>query len=292
MNSIPDGVVSASRRALDRRVRILVVVATVVVAGALVGTMAQARARPSGPVDVLYAGSLFNVMQRQLGPAFHRATGYHVVGISNGSSALASEIKGGTVVGDVFLSASPRADRSLQGASNGRWVHTYAVFATSPLELAYNPRSRFASALRTAPWFNVVTKANFLLGRTDPTSDPKGVLAVEALRATARRLRKPALLALATSTSNVFQETAMIGELEAGQLDAGFFYAVEAKGAHLPTVPLTGTTLVATYTAAVLNRAPHRAAARAFVKFLASRAGREILAANDLTPAAPARSTP
>ena len=53
-----------------------------------------ARAATSGPVDVLYAGSLLDLMQHQLAPAFHRATGYSVVGIANGSSALATQIKG------------------------------------------------------------------------------------------------------------------------------------------------------------------------------------------------------
>jgi len=257
-----------------------------------VSVTAQAKTPRSGPVDVLYAGSLFSLMQRHLAPAFHRATGYNVVGISNGSSALASEIKGGTEVGDVFLSASPSADRALQGVTNGRWVTKFSTFATSSLELAYNPRSRFASELRSKPWYDVVARPSFLLGRTDPASDPKGVLAVEALKATAARRHRPGLLALANSKSNVFEETAMIGELEAGQLDAGFFYAVEAKAAKLPTVALTGVKLSAKYTAAVLRHAPHAAAARAFVAFLMSRAGKKILAANGLTPTSTVRAGP
>ncbi|HLI54016.1 MAG TPA: hypothetical protein VKU88_06810, partial [Acidimicrobiales bacterium] len=35
----------------------------------------------SGPVDVLYAGSLVDLMQRQVEPAFHKATGYTVQGV-------------------------------------------------------------------------------------------------------------------------------------------------------------------------------------------------------------------
>ncbi|HUY43835.1 MAG TPA: substrate-binding domain-containing protein [Acidimicrobiales bacterium] len=282
----------AQRRSLRPATRALIVSVAGLLCLGTVNTTAQATTRGAGPVDVLYAGSLFEVMQRHLAPAFHLATGYSVEGISNGSSALASEIKGGTEVGDVFLSASPSADQALQGVANGQWVTTFSTFATSPLELAYNPRSRFASDLRSRPWYNVVTRPSFILGRTDPASDPKGVLAVEALRSTAQRRHRPGLLKLATSKANVFEETAMIGELEAGQLDAGFFYAVEAKAAKLPTVPLTGVNLGAKYTAAVLRHAPHGAAAHAFVAFLESRVGKKILAANGLSPLPTVRAAP
>ena len=243
-----------------------------------------ARAATSGPVDVLYAGSLLDLMQHQLAPAFHRATGYSVVGIANGSSALATQIKGGTEVADVFVSASPTVNRDLEGPANGNWISSFRVIGRSPLVLGYNPSSTFAAALRAKPWYDVVGRTGFLLGRTDPVSDPKGVLAVSALRDAARRYHRPVLAKLATSTSNVFTETSLVGELDAGQLDAGFFYAVEASAAHLKTVALVGTHFAGTYTAAVVNRAPHRAAARAFVAFLLGPQGRAILRGHGIVP--------
>jgi molybdate/tungstate transport system substrate-binding protein len=248
-----------------------------------------ASPRSSGSVDVLYAGSLLDLMQNQIGPAFHRATGYTVSGFSAGSSALASEIAGGTQVGDVFISASPKVNQSLEGSSNGNWVSSYDEFATSRLVLGYNPASRFAKALKTRPWYDVVDLPGFLLGRTDPATDPKGVLAVDALSGVSLSYDVPPLAALATSNSNVFPETALVGELQASQLDAGFFYGVEAAAAHIRTVPLTGTSLEAQYTVAQLNRAPHAAAARAFVKFLLGTIGRKILGANGLKPIIPAQ---
>ena len=243
-----------------------------------------ARASGSGPVDVLYAGSLLDLMQNQIGPAFHRATGYSVNGFANGSSALVTEIKGGTEVADVFLSASPSADRVLEGSANGNWVSSYRTIGHSALVLGYNPASTYAATLRSQPWYDVVGRAGFLLGRTDPATDPKGVLAVTALRSAARRFHRPHLAALAKSSANVFTETSLVGELDAGQLDAGFFYAVEASAAHLRTVRLVGTNLAATYTVALVNRAPHAAAARAFIAFLMSAEGRRILASHGITP--------
>lgn len=241
----------------------------------------------SGPVDVLYAGSLLTVVQQVIGPAFHRATGYSVQGIADGSSALTSQIKGGTEVADVFVSASPSADRALEGTANGNWVSSFAVIGTSPLVLGYNPASSFASALVRQPWYDVVDQPGFLLGRTDPSTDPKGMLAVTALDHAARRYHRPALAALARSATNVFAETSLVGELQAGQLDAGFFYGVEASAAHLRTVTLGGVALGATYTVAVVNRAPHARAARAFRAFLLGPQGRAILRRHGIVPPSP-----
>ena len=284
-----------SRHVVAPRTRVLamlVALATVVsafIGGGLAPSVADASsAKHAGTVNVLYAGSLLDLMQQQIGPAFHKATGYTVSGIANGSTALATEIKGGTVVGDVFLSASPTADAGLMGPPNGGWVTSYQVFGRSPLVLGYNPSSSFATSLRTQPWYNVVTESGFLLGRTDPVTDPKGVLAVDALTGVALSYNIPQLATLAASTSNVFAETSLVGELQAGQLDAGFFYGVEASAAHLKTAPLVGTGLYAKYTVALLKNAPHTAAAKAFISFLLSTKGRKILKSNGVAPIVPA----
>ena len=243
--------------------------------------------KASGTVNVLYAGSFLDLMEQHLSPAFHKATGYTVSGYSAGSSALASEIAGKTIVGDVFISASPTVNASLEGASNGNWVSSYREFGISPLVLGYYAKSKFAKDLQSKSWFNVVDLPGFLLGRTDPATDPKGVLAVDALEGTALTHNIPALNARTTSTSNVFPETALVGDLQAGQLDAGFFYGVEAAAAKIQTVPLTGTSLAGDYTITILNKAPHDAAAVAFVNFLLGEAGQKILSSNGVVAGQP-----
>lgn len=242
----------------------------------------------SGPVTVLYAGSLVTLMQNSLGPAFQAATGYTVNGVSAGSKDLAADIKAGTQQADVFISAAPTVNISLEGAANGNWVSWYATFATSPLLLGYNPTGSFARALRTEPWYDVVGRSGFLLGRTDPATDPKGVLAVQALTAAAKAHHQPALATIAAGSNGEFPEQTLVGELQAGQLDAGFFYGVEAKAANLKTVPLTGIkALNATYTVTIVNKAPDQAGALAFVKFFLGPKGRAILARNGMRPINP-----
>jgi molybdate/tungstate transport system substrate-binding protein len=241
----------------------------------------------SGPVDVLSAGSLQDLMQDQVGPAFQKATGYTLDNISMGSDALASSITGGTLQGDVFISASPAVNASLEGSSNGNWVSWYDQFASSPLVLGYNPSSKFAQALKSKPWYEVISESGFHIGRTDPATDPKGVLADDALDQAAKKHDLPGLKILGTETSDVFPETSLVGELQAGQLDAGFFYGVEAAAANIKTVPLTGTSLAGEYTITILNKAPHEAAAVAFVNFLLGKAGQKILAKNGVLAAKP-----
>jgi molybdate/tungstate transport system substrate-binding protein len=253
----------------------------------LAGTSTAGAATPSGPVSVLSAGSLQDLIQEQLAPAFRKATGYTLNDTSMGSDALAASIRGGTLQGDVFISASPAVNATLEGSANGNWVKWYAEFASSPLVLGYNPSSKFATALKIKPWYDVVSQPGFLIGRTDPTTDPKGVLADTALNQAAKQHKLPALAALSTSTSDVFPEQSLVGELQAGQLDAGFFYGVEAAAAGIKTVPLTGTALAGDYTITILNRAPDQTAARAFVKYLLSLAGERILKRNGIVPIAP-----
>jgi molybdate/tungstate transport system substrate-binding protein len=266
-----------------------------VAAGTLIGLAAVlpstgsalASSAPGGPVDVLYAGSLVDTMG-QLGPAFEKATGYTFVGFPAGSSALATEIEGKTQKADVFVSAGSKAPASLEGAQNGDWVSWYAQFGTTPLLIGYNPKSKFAKDFKTEPWYKVITMPGFRLGRTDPAVDPKGVLAVTALDDAAGIYKLPVLKTLATETSDVFPEETLVGRLQAGQLDAGFFYGVEAEAANIPTATLGSIKLTNPYVVTVVNRAPHQAAAVAFVAFLLSAKGAAVLRGEGLTLDSPA----
>lgn len=230
-----------------------------------------------GSVNVLYAGSLENVMNRSVGSAFQKATGYSFAGFPAGSKDLANEIKGKVRQGDVFISASPKVNAKLEGAANGDWVSWYAPFATTSLVIGYNPSSSFAGALKKGPWDKVVSRSGFRIGLTDPKLDPKGVLAVAALKQAASTDHEPALTRIASNQSDLFPEQDLVGRLQAGQLDAGFFYTVEASAARIPTVTLAPIHEQAKYTITILNRAPNAAGATAFVRFLLGPQGQALL---------------
>lgn len=233
-------------------------------------------------MSVLYAGSLVHVMVDGIAPAFSRATGDRVAGDPGGSLALAHAISGRLQRADVFISAEPSVNASLMGRQQGGWVSWYVPFAASPLVLAYNPRGPFATALQTQPWYQVALQPGFRLGRTDPKLDPKGALTVRFVQAAASYYHRPRLAAEllggAENPRQVFPETALVGRLQAGEVDAGFLYAEEAMAAHLPYLSLPpAITPQAEYTVTILRAAPDARAAVAFVRFLLGPQGQAIL---------------
>lgn len=221
----------------------------------------------SGKVQVLYAGSLTNMMEHDIGPSFDSATGGDFEGTAAGSTQLVQEIKGKVKQGDVFVSASTDANKGLMGAANGNWETWYATFATAPLVIGYNPNSKFVNDLKTKPWQQVITESGFRMGSTDPKLDPKGKLAAQALTK----------VGLTTSAVQVFPEEQLVGRLQSGQLDAGFFYSSESTELKIPTISLGSIELKATYTVSVLNNAPNAAGGDAFVRYLFSDEGVALL---------------
>ena len=253
----------------------------------VMGLAAMAPADAGGRVAVLYAGSLVGVMEHAVGPAFDAATGYHFEGYAGGSNALAEQIKGRLRPADVFISAVPSVNSRLMGKKNGNWLSHYVRFAQSPLVIGYNPKSPFAQDFRTKPWLVALQEPGLRIGRTDPRLDPKGRLTLSLLARVARAEHRPHLVSKIFGSpenpAQVLPEEELVGRLQSGQIDAGFFYSLETAEAHIPAVALPAAlTPHATYTVAVLNRAPHAQAARAFVRFLLGPQGQRLLKANGL----------
>jgi molybdate/tungstate transport system substrate-binding protein len=252
------------------------------------GKPVAALAKGSGAVDVISAGSLQTLMTK-IAPSFHAATGYTLVDTSGGSSTDAADIKDKVDVEDVFVSASPAVDTTLEGAKNGGWVSWYGAFAASPEVLAYYPKSKFAKDLRTMPWYKVITMPGFRLGRTDPTQDPGGVLAAKALEQTAKAQHLPALKKLATETSDEYPEDTEQADVQTGQLDASFMYEADANSQKSPFVKLTGVNLAGDYTITIVKNAPHPAAAEAFIEFLLGAKGQAAMKADHFEIVSPAK---
>ncbi len=260
---------------------------TVTMLGAIVLLSAQA-ARARADVNVLYAGSLVNLMERHLGPAFDRASGEHFRGYAGGSKLLANEIRGHLRRADVFVSAAPSVNRMLMGRRHGNWIRCYITFARSSLVIGYDPSSRFAAAFRTRPWYRVLEMPGIRLGRTDPRLDPKGALTIRLMRRAQRYYHLPGLanrvLGSPENPAQVLPEEALVGRLQSGQLDAGIFYSTETSEAHIPAIRLpTAITPKALYTIAIVRNAPDPRAAEAFMSFLLGPRGRRLMKENGLT---------
>jgi molybdate transport system substrate-binding protein len=250
------------------------------------GTASPGAASPGtaspGTVDVLYAGSLVNLMERAVGPAFDRATNGRFQGYAGGSNKIANEIKGRLRRGDVFISANKRVNDDLTGAANGAWVSWYITFAQSPLVIGYSPSSRFAAALKTQSWYQVVRQPGIRIGRTDPLLDPKGQLTIALLDKAAQVYHLPGLtaqvLGAPENPAQVFPEENLVGRLQSGQLDIGFFYATETTDLKIPDVRLPPqTALGAQYTVTILRDAPNPQGAARFIAYLLGPGGRDLM---------------
>jgi molybdate/tungstate transport system substrate-binding protein len=239
---------------------------------------AAAHARPAArhvTVDVIAAGSLDTVLSKSIDPAFKKATGDSVQLTTGGSGTDAAQIKNGVSVEDVFISAAPSENDTLLGAKNGNWESWYAGFAYSPDVLGYYPKSRFAHALKTKPWYEVITEKGFRLGRTVPSQDPGGILAHAELMKAAQEHPSyaAALRKLATESSDEYPEDTEEANILTGQLDGAFMYEADAISQKSPFVPLTGATLDGDYTVTLLNKAAHITGGEAFIKFLLGKSG-------------------
>jgi molybdate/tungstate transport system substrate-binding protein len=233
-------------------------------------------------VNVMYAGSLVHLMERSVGPAFKKTSGIDFSGYAGGSNKLANEIKGKLRRADVFISASPKVNSSLMGAENGAWVQWYVNFAESPLLIGYNAHSKFASALQSKRWDQVLSQPGIHIGRTDPKLDPKGAFTVDMVKRAAVLYKQPDLLARTLGTPDnpqqVLPEEALVGRLQSGQLDAGFFYSTETTDLNIPAIKLPHELAAkASYTITILRDAAHPRAADQFVTFLLSEQGRALL---------------
>jgi len=279
---------------------------------------ATPTASTGGAVQVMYAASLESIMENQLAAAFRQTSGYTFSGEAKGSLALANEIKGHLRRPDIFISASPGVNKQLMGAANGSYVSWYVNFARSELVIGYNPGSRFAADFQAAAagskaWYQVLAEPGLRLGRTDPLLDPKGQATLYLMELAEQYYKQPGLrqrlLGSDENSSQVFPEEELVTRLGAGQLDAGFFYINEAKAGHIAflTLPdqvnLGNPSLSATYATAswtnpqtrqvshggpvlytitIPSTVRNQAGAQAFVAFLLSPAGQNLLQSSGL----------
>jgi molybdate/tungstate transport system substrate-binding protein len=221
-------------------------------------------------------------MERGVGPAFDKASGDTFQGFAGGSSGLANQIKGKLRQGDVFVSASPKVNDSLMGAANGNWVSWYVTFAQSPLVIGYNASSKFAADLKSKPWYQVLQEPGIRIGRTDPKLDPKGALTVALMKQAETVYKSPGLsqkiIGAPDNAAQVLPEETLVGRLQSGQLDVGFFYSTETADAKIPSLALPAEiTPKAVYTATILHDAPNADGADKFVAFLLGSDGQAIM---------------
>jgi molybdate/tungstate transport system substrate-binding protein len=136
--------------------------------------------------------------------------------------------------------------------------------------------------LKSNPWYEVLADPGLKLGRTDPKLDPKGALTLELLKRAEAFYSKPGLsqqiLGAPDNPAQVLPEETLVGRLQSGQIDVGFFYSTETSDARIPAIQLPDEiSPKAHYTITILRDAPNPAGAERFVGFLLGSKGRDLL---------------
>ena len=263
-------------------------------------------------INVLHAGSLTTLVKLGLAPAFGAECGVTVTDQSAPAVQLADEIKDGSVSGDVYMSADAHVNKTLMGASNGNWVRWYLAFARNQEVISYTPQSPFFAELERArlgeiPWYKVLEEPGFVLGRTDPNTDPGGYYALFVAELAARFYGIPdlkqRLLGSDTNPAQVLAPPLYTTTVSGAVPDATFGYLSSARAsgspyiALPPQINLSDLDLAHFYSqvsftnsdgvtfrgapiydsATVLERSPNEHAAIDFVRLLVSEQGQQLV---------------
>lgn len=228
-------------------------VTVVAVAGALLaacGSSGGTAGGHSGTADVAYAASLENLNEKTVGPAFTKAEQYKYSGTAGESGALEAEIASGEISPGVFEAI---------GGDNitplfPKFAQWYIQYAATQIVVAYNPASKDASQFEAiangskpvSDLFTLMEQPGFLLGRTDPNTDPQGRSFIYMLELAQAQYHLPADTVTkilggplaSPSSKEIFAEAALEPRLQAGQLDASSAYLSQAIQLHLHYIVL------------------------------------------------------
>ena len=262
----------------------------------------RAFAQERTPLDVAYAGSMGSMME---GPvkAAAASLGIEMRGRAQGSDALAQLIVGGTIPVDVFIPVTPGPMMTVLKA--GKAQHAIPL-ARTEMVIAYSPKSGFAEAFASQPWYEVLQQPGVRFGRTDPATDPQGRNIIFTMQLAETYYKQPGLakkiLGGTVNASQIFSEPTVEARLQSGELDAASAYKTQPGPFDLPfialpdeinlgnasmhalydaaSLDLNGKTYhpqALVYYAATITGSRHADKAAAFVQWFLSPAGQAIL---------------
>ncbi len=221
--------------------RTLLLHATIVAALTAIHITPRVKAAPHASLTVLHAGSLNNLVQRGIGPAFQQTTGISVRNEGGNSGVLANAIRARTKRGNVYMSADVTTTQTLIGAANGNWIRWFVTFAGNAVVIGYNPTGPFAADFERArtgamPWYDVLRQPGIRLMRNDPNLDPLGYYALFVCQLAEAYSGVPSLARQILGDDNNAKQIGNPGVamLQRGEVDAIFLYRTGALDSNVP----------------------------------------------------------
>jgi len=217
----------------------------------------------TGTITVFAAASLTGSFT-QLGQQFEAAHQGETVKFSFGpSSGLAEQINSGAPA-DVFASAAPANMQQVVGAGNASHPQN---FAKNKMEVAVPPDNpgKVTSV-------NDLAKSSVKVALCQPQV-PCGVVAAQVFKNAGIKVRPVTLQPDVKS---------VLTQVETGNVDAGMVYVTDvmAAGSKVKGVPIPASENASTlYPIATISSSKHKSIAQAFMSYVLSPAGQQVLAA-------------
>jgi len=275
-----------------------------------------------GDLIIFHAGSLA-IPVKQIADAFKNENpDVNILTETAGSVACARKITDLGKMCDVFISADYNVINSMLIPKYTDWN---IKFASNEMALVYNENSKYSNQINKDNWYDWLLKDDVRIGRADPNTDPCGYRAVLTTRLAEKYYKKPNLSTAILSKDKKYirpKEVDLLALLETGSVDYVFLYRsvaiqhnlkyiefpdeinlknpdlsklyatvdVEITG-EKPGVKETVKGEPIAYGITILNNAPNKGAAMAFVTFfLSSDKGMSIMKKNGQSSLVPSFS--
>ena len=178
-----------------KRLRLLL--ASAIVAGWPAITSGS-QAQDGKTLHVALAGTMEQVISRQIGPAFTAATGYPLDITPQSSVLLANRIASGELTPDVYISSDANVMELVMGAANNDRARWYLPILRSRTVIMHSAQSRFNNDIEAVragklPWYELMQRPGLVLKRPNPTIDAGGYRAIFVFDLAERLYKLPGL---------------------------------------------------------------------------------------------------
>jgi molybdate/tungstate transport system substrate-binding protein len=178
-----------------KRLRLLSV--CVILASWLVVTSVS-KAQDGKVLHVALAGTMEQVISRQISPAFTASTGYQLDVTRQSSVLLAIRIVSGELKPDVYISSDANVMELVMGPTNNDRARWYLPILRSRTVIMHGTQSRFMNDIEAVragklPWYELMQRPGLVLKRPNPTIDSGGYRAIFVFDLAERFYKLPGL---------------------------------------------------------------------------------------------------
>jgi molybdate/tungstate transport system substrate-binding protein len=291
-----------------RRLRLLSVF---VIIGGWPAVTGGSQAQDGGVLRVALAGTMEQVIGRQIGPAFTAATGYKLDVTRQSSVLLTNRIASGELTPDMYISSDANVMELIMGPANNDRARWYLPILRSRTVVMHGTHSRFNNDIEMVragklPWYELMQRPGLVLKRPNPAVDSGGYRAIFVFDLAERLYKLPELkqrvLGSDDNESQYFDRTKEFPLIRDGSIDVFLTYITNPLVERLPFLDLPeevdqsnpsmqdwhptasytnprGQTFRGTYAAYAVTipvAAANPTAAEAFVRLLSSEKGMKI----------------